>query len=59
MAEGDGVGDWRAAWKLCMRAFVDDIVARSVARLSASLDGAILSMGYCNLGCNIGVHGIL
>ena len=47
MAEGGGVGDWRAAWKLCMRALVDDSVFRSVARFSDSLDGAILSKGYC------------
>ena len=26
MAEDGGVGDWRAAWKLCMRALVDDSV---------------------------------
>ena len=43
IVEGGVVGDWRAAWKLCMRALVDDRFARSVARLSASLDGAILS----------------
>lgn len=47
ITEGDGVGDWRAAWKLCMRALVDDSVFRSGARLSASLDGAIPPMGYC------------
>ncbi len=58
MAEGGGVGDWRAAWKLCMRALVDDSVVRSAARLSASLDGAILSMGYCTLSCNVEVRGI-
>ena len=43
IAEGDGVGDWRAAWKLCMRALVDDSVVLSVARSSASLYGAIFS----------------
>lgn len=53
MAEGGGVGDWRAAWKLCMRALVDDSVFRSVVKLSASLNGAILSMGYCTLFCNV------
>ena len=47
MAVDGGVGDWRAVWKLCMRALVDDNVIRSVARLSVSLDGAILSKGYC------------
>ena len=58
IAEGGGVGDWRAAWKLCMRALVDDNVVRSVVRLSASLDGAILSMGYYILSCNVEVRGI-
>ena len=47
IAVGGGVGDWRAVWKLCMSALVDDNVVRSVARWSDSLDGAILSKGYC------------
>ncbi len=57
MAEGGGVGDWRAAWKLCMRALVDDSVVRSVIRLS-SLDGAIISTGYYTLSCNVEFRGI-
>lgn len=59
MAEDGGVGDWRAAWKLCMRALVDESVALSVARLSASLDGAITPMSYCTLSCNAEFRGIL
>lgn len=41
-----------------MRALVDDSAVRSVARLSASLDGAIFSMSYCILSCNVKFRGI-
>ena len=36
------MGDWRAAWKLCIRALIDDSLARSVGRSSFSVSGAIL-----------------
>ena len=58
MAEDGGVGDWRAAWKLCMRALVDDSAVRSAARLSVSLDGAIILISYCILSYNVEFRGV-